>query len=325
MLVQQLGSETEAAIYFPAFDGNGNVTTLVNSDNGAVEAKYDYSPFGKVLTMTGSYAETNPMRFSTKYTDAETDLAYFGYRYYNPDTGRWLNRDPIEELGGAALYGFVNNSPVTRQDPLGLIGWSWGSETLGSKITRIFASRLLTPILDVLRANHYDLYDAQNEMATDTVLSGQLDAFYEKYLCSKRAECSAEWRPIDIPKTNAPQYMGKSFVVNQGLKAFWLSSSSHVDIQAGAEFRCAGKKCYEYRKLLAVGKWHDDIDANSFPGIAGLKGESQNVFEKEVGWLVPVIEGAWDIVGDSLFDTDFRVTVTFKDEQKPVHKFCCFD
>ena len=122
MLVQQLGSETEAAVYFPAFDGNGNVTTLVNSDNGAVEAKYDYSPFGKVLTMTGSYAETNPIRFSTKYTDPETDLAYFGYRYYNPDTGRWLNRDPIGEGTGEGsnLYRYCKADPVNLTDPYGL-------------------------------------------------------------------------------------------------------------------------------------------------------------------------------------------------------------
>jgi len=140
MLVQQLGTEAATAIYFPAFDGNGNVTTLVNSDGGAVEAKYDYSPFGKVLTMTGSYAETNPMRFSTKYTDAETDLAYFGYRYYNPDTGRWLNRDPMEEkafkvpsdrngkgLRESNLYNFVRNNPSRRVDPLGLRDCSCGA------------------------------------------------------------------------------------------------------------------------------------------------------------------------------------------------------
>ena len=40
--------------------------------------------------------------------------------FYNPSTGRWLNRDPIRERGGLNLYGFVGNSPVNRRDPLGL-------------------------------------------------------------------------------------------------------------------------------------------------------------------------------------------------------------
>jgi RHS repeat-associated protein len=45
---------------------------------------------------------------------------YYGYRYYHPQTGRWINRDPIEESGGLNLYGFVGNSPIIRIDILGL-------------------------------------------------------------------------------------------------------------------------------------------------------------------------------------------------------------
>jgi RHS repeat-associated protein len=45
---------------------------------------------------------------------------YYGYRYYHPQTGRWINRDPIEERGGLNLYGFVGNDGVTKVDHLGL-------------------------------------------------------------------------------------------------------------------------------------------------------------------------------------------------------------
>ncbi len=44
----------------------------------------------------------------------------YGYRYYDPVTGRWLSRDPIGERGGLNLYGFVGNNGVTRWDYLGL-------------------------------------------------------------------------------------------------------------------------------------------------------------------------------------------------------------
>ncbi len=46
-------------------------------------------------------------------------MRYYGYRYYNPEMGRWVNRDPIEEQGGIAVYSFVFNSPVLLIDMLG--------------------------------------------------------------------------------------------------------------------------------------------------------------------------------------------------------------
>jgi RHS repeat-associated protein len=65
-------------------------------------------------------ANLNPFRFSTKYQDDETDLVYYGYRYYNASTGRFLNQDPIGEQGGLNLYGFCGNNPVKNNDFLGL-------------------------------------------------------------------------------------------------------------------------------------------------------------------------------------------------------------
>ncbi len=47
-------------------------------------------------------------------------MVYYGLRYYNPQTGRWLNRDPIWEWGGLNLYTYVWNSPLNFVDPYGL-------------------------------------------------------------------------------------------------------------------------------------------------------------------------------------------------------------
>ncbi len=44
----------------------------------------------------------------------------YGFRYYDPVTGRWPSRDPIEEFGGLNLYGMVRNSPINYWDYLGL-------------------------------------------------------------------------------------------------------------------------------------------------------------------------------------------------------------
>lgn len=46
--------------------------------------------------------------------------SYYGQRYYNPGTGRWLSRDPANEDGGINLYAFVENNPVNEYDGLGL-------------------------------------------------------------------------------------------------------------------------------------------------------------------------------------------------------------
>ncbi|MDD4406130.1 MAG: hypothetical protein PHO36_15385 [Parabacteroides sp.] len=108
------------AVHFPAYDLNGNVMGLINATKGIISAKYEYGPFGEVFCSVGDMASVNPFGFSTKYTDSETDLVYYGYRYYSPVLGRWMSRDPIEEQGGLNLYAFVNNDPVNKWDKLGL-------------------------------------------------------------------------------------------------------------------------------------------------------------------------------------------------------------
>ena len=105
--------------HLPAFDANGNVTALVNAGSGQPSARYDYAPFGELLRSSGDAAALNPFRFSTKYADAETGLIYYGYRSYNPGTGKWINRDPAEEEGGVNLYAFVENNPINAFDPFG--------------------------------------------------------------------------------------------------------------------------------------------------------------------------------------------------------------
>jgi RHS repeat-associated protein len=118
---------------FVGYDGNGNVMALVlghDTPAGTYRARFEYSPFGEpirssaITTLGGTDARGMPFRFSTKYTDYESDLVYYGYRYYNPTTGRWVNRDPIGEEGGGNLHGFIGNSPINHLDPDGRQLWN---------------------------------------------------------------------------------------------------------------------------------------------------------------------------------------------------------
>jgi RHS repeat-associated protein len=89
------------------------------SNAGSVAAHYEYTPFGDAFVASGAYASMNEYRFSTKPLDAASGLYYYGFRYYNPSTGRWPSRDPISESGGLHLYGYVNNDPINWVDSLG--------------------------------------------------------------------------------------------------------------------------------------------------------------------------------------------------------------
>jgi RHS repeat-associated protein len=139
------------ARFYYHYQANGNVMALTDAD-GAVAARYVYSPYGSLLSATGSVAMSNPIRFSTKYTDDETGLVYYGYRYYSPGLGRWVSKDPLEEEGSdltrfsaeglrrlvdveywrdkrttakgffdvSAMYVVCGNAPTDRYDYLGL-------------------------------------------------------------------------------------------------------------------------------------------------------------------------------------------------------------
>jgi RHS repeat-associated protein len=129
---------TNASTYFYAFDGNGNVMALVNAATGGKAAEYEYGPFGELLRASGPLAALNTFRFSTKFCDEESGFYYYGYRFYDPSTGRWQNRDQLDEpgfmstlkrLGSSGsedinLYLFVSNSPLDKIDPDGRFGWA---------------------------------------------------------------------------------------------------------------------------------------------------------------------------------------------------------
>ncbi len=109
--------------YFPCYDGNGNVGQLLNS-SGTVAAHWEYDTFGNTTQSTPFTNWDEPVnwfefRFSTKPL-MHGSLYYYGYRFYDSAIGRWTNRDPIAERGGANLNAFAANNSVNWVDCLGL-------------------------------------------------------------------------------------------------------------------------------------------------------------------------------------------------------------
>jgi RHS repeat-associated protein len=111
-------------------DALGSTTALTDA-SGAVVERYRYSAFGKLEVLNPDFtakAGNTPgqqFTFTGREWEPEAALYFSRARYYDPDAGRFASRDPIGEVGGANLYGYVANNPINWSDHLGLAPGDW--------------------------------------------------------------------------------------------------------------------------------------------------------------------------------------------------------
>jgi RHS repeat-associated protein len=105
-------------LYFSR-DHLGSVRDVLTVQAGVRIATYDYDAYGKPTYDVGRLS-TN-FRYAGMFYLEEAGLYLTQYRVYDPKTGRWLSRDPIGEMGGVNLYGYVGGNPVNAIDPDGRI------------------------------------------------------------------------------------------------------------------------------------------------------------------------------------------------------------
>lgn len=143
--------------YFPTYDGSGNITGLVNATSGTADAVYEYAPFGEPVRKSGPAMSVSPFGFSTKYTDKETGFCYYGHRYYDPELGHWISREPLGEMESANLYAFCRNDPVNNLDYLGLdVNAVWNAKTTTFDVLYQANHRWYTSALTLGYANYWD-------------------------------------------------------------------------------------------------------------------------------------------------------------------------
>ena len=110
-------------------DHLGSPRYVVNTADGTIAQQIDYDEFGNIVY--DSNLSFQPFGFAGGLYDPNTGLVRFGARDYNPETGRWTAKDSILFDGGDVnLYGYVQNNPVNRVDPLGL--WTVGIDISGN-------------------------------------------------------------------------------------------------------------------------------------------------------------------------------------------------
>ena len=90
---------------------------LVADAAGDVKAQFVTDSRGRARVVGD--ATLCPWRFAGQYRDEETGLHYNRMRYYDPDAGQYISRDPLGLRAGLRVYGYVGD-PGIASDPLGL-------------------------------------------------------------------------------------------------------------------------------------------------------------------------------------------------------------
>ena len=116
-------SDPRGKEFYYHYDGLGSVCSLSDSKE-SIKAIYSYDAFGQTRKEMGHV--DNDFRFTGEQMDDETGLIYLRARYYDPDTGRFINKDPIQGIGTMTQsinrYVYSMNNPVNLVDPSGYCG-----------------------------------------------------------------------------------------------------------------------------------------------------------------------------------------------------------
>ena len=136
---------TETLYYY--HQNNLSSTAAMTDSTGTVVERYYYTAYGFPLVtdaagtlLTTPYASTvlgNPWLYTGRRCDIDMlGLQYYRARYYDPQLGRFVNRDPIIYDDGPNMYAYVGGGPLGSVDPTGL-------ETIGDKIASFFKNSSL--------------------------------------------------------------------------------------------------------------------------------------------------------------------------------------
>jgi len=107
-----------SSTYYLTYDQVGSLRIVADTAANVLK-RIEYDSFGNIIQDTNPEFQI-PFGFAGGLHDRDTGLVRFGYRDYDPDTGRWTAKDPIGFAGGDTdLYGYCLNDPVNCVDPTG--------------------------------------------------------------------------------------------------------------------------------------------------------------------------------------------------------------
>jgi len=123
--VNDLGGTPAAEYYHTDMLGT---TRFLTDETGATVGSAAYTAFGEPVSgSSGRFGYVGAHGYQTATSDNPLDpyltdmtFQHVGARYYDPSSGRFLQRDPIGILGGTDVYEYVRSTPVRWTDPGGL-------------------------------------------------------------------------------------------------------------------------------------------------------------------------------------------------------------
>jgi RHS repeat-associated protein len=118
------GFQQNGTNFYYLKDNLGSIREVTDA-NGNIVARFSYDPYGNRTQTLGTLQVD--YGFAGLFNIAGLDAAV--YRFYDPTTARWINRDPIGETGGWNLYAYCGNDPANVLDPLGTDP-VWGSDQI---------------------------------------------------------------------------------------------------------------------------------------------------------------------------------------------------
>ena len=122
--VLQLRNAANQDYYYHA-NSLGSIAAITDS-NGAVVERYQYNAYGETSIFAANGLDPlttsqigNSYGFTGRRLDSETGFYYYRARYYAPQRGRFIQRDPLGYQDGMGVYAYVGNNPVNFIDPMG--------------------------------------------------------------------------------------------------------------------------------------------------------------------------------------------------------------
>ncbi|MBN2306802.1 LysM peptidoglycan-binding domain-containing protein [Candidatus Peregrinibacteria bacterium] len=133
--------EGDETIYYLLSDHLGSIDVVLDETGNVVERR-DYLPYGseRLADVQPNTTQTDN-KFTGKEFDDETELYYYGARYYDPLIGRFTAIDPwagkLTNPQSLNKYSYVLNNPLRYIDPTGLVNESTAEVEEGDTLIKI--------------------------------------------------------------------------------------------------------------------------------------------------------------------------------------------
>ena len=156
--------------YFYLLNLQGDIIGIYDS-NGNIVVQYVYDSWGKLISITGSLADTvgvkNPLRYRGYYYDTLSGLYYLQSRYYDPETGRFISSDTLliagnDTIQGTNLFAYCYNNPIMYSDPTGRAAEKYCNKALVDLFEVILSAGIFASLCEIFGVKAYEKLPVNN-------------------------------------------------------------------------------------------------------------------------------------------------------------------